>query len=240
MSRPVLVVEHEADASLDLMAPALQHLAEVVRPYRGETLPDPEFAGWSGHFGGLVVLGGEMAAWEDDVAPWLPAVRSMLRAAVRAKLPTLGICLGAQLLAHATGGRAERGDAGLEIGPVTVTPTEAIIGDPFTGAAMFEAFSVLTYHRDAVTALPADAEVLATGDDYPIQAFRVGERAWGVQYHPEVSVTGFEQWLAGLPADFADLDILRAAVRDAAEPQRGLATTHAEAFVQAAGLPWGP
>lgn len=230
--RTVLVVEHEAGASLDLMASTLGSAVEVVRPYRGEPLPDPDVAS-SGRFGGLLVLGGEMAAWEDDVAPWLPATRALLAAAVRARLPTLGVCLGAQLLAKATGGRAERGAAGLEIGAVEFRPLPAAVGDPLLPAGPV---SALTYHQDAVTQLPPDAELLATGDAYPVQAFRVGECAWGVQYHPEVSVAGFERWLTGLPPDHPDADGLRASVRDCQAAQQQLARGHAAGLARRAGL----
>lgn len=229
--RPLLVVEHEADAGLDLMA-AVVGRVEVVRPYLGEAVPGGEVAS-SGRFGGLLVLGGDMAAWEDDVAPWLPATRALLAAAVRAELPTLGICLGAQLLATATGGAVERGGVGLEIGAVEIRPLPPAVADPLLPVT---AVSALTYHRDAVTGLPPDAELLATGDVYPVQAFRVGTCAWGVQYHPEVSVPGFERWMAGLPPDFPDAGVVRASARAAGAAQRELARAHGEGLVRAAGL----
>ncbi|MFI7587321.1 type 1 glutamine amidotransferase [Spongisporangium articulatum] len=240
MTRPLLVVEHEADASLDLMDPPLRAASPVVvvRPYLGEALPG--VADLTA-FAGLVVLGGEMAAWEDERAPWLPATRALLAQAVRTQLPTLGICLGAQLLAHATGGRAMRGDDGLEVGAVPLRVLPGADGDPVVPAADFTS---LTYHRDVVGRLPADAELLVTGDRYPVQAFRVGARAWGVQYHPEVSVRAFEHWMDTsatladeVGARGGDVAQLRAEVGAADGVQAELATAHAMGVAQVAGRP---
>jgi GMP synthase (glutamine-hydrolysing) len=106
----IAVVVHEDHAGLGRLSDFGCRL-DVRRPDRGDPLP----ADLTGH-DGLVVLGGSMAAWEDDVAPWLPATRRLLAEGVERGLPTLGVCLGAQLLALATGGRVERGGAGLEVG----------------------------------------------------------------------------------------------------------------------------
>ena len=72
-----------------------------------------------------------MAAWEDDLAPWLPAVRTLLRVAVDQAVPTLGVCLGAQLLALAAGGVVVRGPTGPEVGVLTVHLSPQARLDPF-------------------------------------------------------------------------------------------------------------
>jgi len=98
--RRLLVIEHEADAPVALFGEWLTGVGvelEVIRPWKGDPVPSQVATG------GLVVLGGAMAAEDDDVAPWLPAVRSLLREAVPAGVPTLGICLGLQLLALGRG-----------------------------------------------------------------------------------------------------------------------------------------
>jgi len=239
---PVLVVEHEAHASLDLMAaPLAAGWAEVVvvRPYLGQSLP-----GDTQGLGGLVVLGGEMGALDDDVAPWLPATRALLADAVRRSTPALGICLGAQLLAAATGGSVERGSAGLELGLAPVSPLPAAAADPYlapvlAGTVPATPFDVLQYHRDAVTRLPPDAELLVTGELYPHQVFRVGAAAWGVQYHPEVSAPVFAAWLES--ADHEDPAVsARARSGLAARPhlvgRQDLADVHAAGLLAAATL----
>lgn len=251
--KPLLVVEHSADAGLDLLAAHFDASVpsgpgvEVVRPYLGDRVP-----GASG-YGGLVVLGGATGAWDDDVAPWLPATRRLLADAVRSELPTLGICLGAQLLAAACGGTVERGGAGLEFGLAAVTPLPAARDDPFFGRIGSAAgagsagrpvnqqltWQVNQYHRDAVTRLPADAELLVTGRQYPHQGFRVGAAAWGVQYHPEVSTEGFADWVASgqrigeLPDDAGSV---LEAVRAGATTQLRLAAAHGGAFLDVVGV----
>jgi GMP synthase-like glutamine amidotransferase len=184
----LLVVQHEDRVPLcRLTFPGLE--LDVVRPDRGEPLPER----LSAH-AGLVVLGGTMAAWEDDVAPWLPATRSLMAACVDDGTPVLGICLGAQLLALATGGRVERGACGPELGVVTIQGTPDAATDRLT-AGLGSAWPGPQGHHDAVTELPPGAVLLASTPAYPHQVFRVGERAWGVQYHPEVTRDVLADWL---------------------------------------------
>jgi GMP synthase (glutamine-hydrolysing) len=200
----VVVIEHEPGCPLDRFTGWLDGLAvDVVRPYAGDAVP--LLRGGShgaGVVDGIVVLGGQMSAYDDDVAPWLPATRDLLRDAVATGRPALGICLGAQLLAVAAGGKVEVGAApGRESGVVDVRwrpearddPLVAGLADPFPGPSM---------HADAIVDLPADAVWLASSGLYPCQALRVGAAAWGVQFHPEVSLSTFRGWAEHL----ADVD----------------------------------
>jgi GMP synthase (glutamine-hydrolysing) len=245
-SRPVLVIEHASDAGLDLMSGMFGSRLRVLRPYLGDRMPDLFFEDGQGYTG-LIVLGGEMGSWDDEVAPWLPATRRLLADAVRQQLPTLGICLGAQLLAAACGGRVERGAAGLELGLAPVTPLAACTTDPFFGrvdrtleadrpGGERGAWAVYQYHYDAVTRLPSDAELIVTGQPYPDQGFRVGSAAWGVQYHPEVSTRGFVHWVdsaerTGELAPDAGARVLPS-IRAAEAAQGRLASAHAQAFLE--------
>jgi GMP synthase (glutamine-hydrolysing) len=189
----LLVVEHEAGCPLDRFERWLGGLVvEVVRPYKGEKLPDEPGDG-------LLVLGGSMSAYDDEVAPWLPQTRQLLAAAATTGVPTLGICLGAQLLAVACAGTVDvAATPGRECGVVDVRwrPEAAedilVAGlpDPFPGPSL---------HADAVTTLPAGAVWLGSSEIYRHQAFRVGSVAWGVQFHPEVSVPTFHGWAEELP-----------------------------------------
>jgi GMP synthase (glutamine-hydrolysing) len=193
---PVVVVEHEADCPLDRFGDWLDGVpVRIVRPYAGDQVPTDAP-------GGLVVLGGQMSAYDDAVAPWLPAVRELLVESVARRRPTLGICLGAQLLAIATGGRVDVGAAaGRESGVVDVRWRPEAASDPLTHG-LPDPFAGPSMHADAVVELPAGAVWLASSPMYPYQAFRVGTAAWGVQFHPEVSRRTFASWADQL----ADVD----------------------------------
>jgi GMP synthase (glutamine-hydrolysing) len=185
--RGIVVIEHEARCPLDRFADWLDVEARVIRPYAGDRVP-------TSVDDALLVLGGTMSAYDDAVAPWLPAVRDLLAAAVADRVPTLGICLGAQLLAVATGGRVEVADRrGRESGIVDVRWREPAASDPLV-RDLPEPFAGPSMHADAIVELPADAVWLAESAMYPYQAFRIGPAAWGVQFHPEVSLPTFGQW----------------------------------------------
>jgi GMP synthase-like glutamine amidotransferase len=146
---------------------------------------------------GLVVLGGAMAAWEDERAPWLPAERELLASSVAAGRPVLGVCLGGQLLALACGGTVERA-AVAEVGVTELTLTGAAAADPLF-AVLPQGAPVGQYHQDAIGALPAGAVHLASTEVCRHQAFRLGESAWGVQFHPEIDAGIIATWLPDDP-----------------------------------------
>ncbi|HVN10779.1 MAG TPA: type 1 glutamine amidotransferase [Kineosporiaceae bacterium] len=227
----LLVIQHQDDGGLGrLRAPFAATTLDVRRPDRGEPLPD-DLDG----VGGLVVLGGSMAAWEDDVAPWLPQTRRLLALGVETRVPVLGICLGAQLLAHATGGRVERGAHGIEAGLSAIVPTADAEGDPLMAALPAAAFPGPQGHHDAIVELPPGAVLVATGHPYPHQAFRLGATAWGVQYHPEVTAEDFAGWMREdaplVVAAGIDPFVAARAVLDADEELDELAAAHATGFL---------
>jgi GMP synthase (glutamine-hydrolysing) len=196
MSQPlsVLVVEPDPHCPPDRVGLWLADggaAVQVVRPYAGDPLPErvEQHA--------LVVLGGHMGANDDAEHAWLAPTRRLLARSAAAGVPTLGICLGAQLLARACGGRVEVGEPGPEAGVVDVRWRPEAGDDPLLGELpepFATSFPGPSMHHDAVVELPADAVWLGETAMYPHQAFRVGERAWGVQFHPEVSLPTFTAW----------------------------------------------
>ena len=181
---------------------------DVMRPYAGDALP----ADLDGYVA-LVVLGGEQHVYPNPDgtpgAPWFDAVESLLRKAVRARTATLGICLGAQLLASAHAGTVGPAAAGPEIGTRLVAKRDAAESDPLFGP-MPMLPDVIQWHHDEVTELPMGAVLLAASTNYPVQAFRLGTAAWGVQFHPECDTRILSTWVdenrpllgeLGLPAD---------------------------------------
>jgi GMP synthase-like glutamine amidotransferase len=163
----------------------------VVRPHAGEPLPETLDG-----YAALIVMGGEQSAYDTGVE-WFPRLESLLRKAVRYHVPTLGVCLGGQLLAQALGGRVERSEQGLEIGAKLVAKRDIAAEDPLFGPIPF-APDVIQYHSDEISVLPAGAVLLAASTYYPHQAFRVGDRAWGIQFHIETDTEMFANWATGL------------------------------------------
>jgi len=230
----ILVVQHQDDGGLGRLRPHLEAGADVDtrRPDQGDPLPETLDG-----VDGVVVLGASVAAWEDERAPWLPRTRALVIEAVDEGVPLLGICLGAQLLAHAAGGRVEPGAVGIEAGLSTIRPTPAADGDPLMDALPAGGYPGPQGHHDSITELPPGAVLLATGDIYQHQVYRLGDVAWAVQYHPEVTADDFEGWMR------EDADAVAAVGRDAADVVREvraadaeleeLARAHAEAFLRA-------
>ena len=142
-----------------------------------------------------------MSAGDDDSLPWLSDEKELIAEAVRAGKPFWGVCLGVQLLAASLGARVYPGPAP-EVGILPVTLTEDGLGDPVFGA-LPDRLPTLQWHGDTFD-LPPGAVLLAGSPAYPNQAFRVG-RAYGVQFHLEVSPELAREW-ADVPEYAASLE----------------------------------
>ena len=163
----------------------------LCHPYRGEPLPAPD------ELDGLVVMGGPMGVGDTAEHRYLARESKLIAAIVHAGRPVLGVCLGAQLLAHALGARVYRGERD-EIGCGAVSLTAAGREDPVLGSVGTATLPVVHWHRDTFE-LPADATLLASSERFPHQAFRVGTRAYGLQFHVEVEQELARTWRALLP-----------------------------------------
>jgi GMP synthase (glutamine-hydrolysing) len=166
-------------------------------------------------FSGVVLTGSH--AMVSERAPWSEALVPWLQEAVRAGTPVLGICYGHQLLAHALGGEVTHHPDGVEIGTVTVNRHAVSEADPLLGG-LPERFPAQAVHWQSVRKLPANAVLLAGSAHEAHHAFRVGERAWGVQFHPEFSDPALRAYLDGLGPILASEGRDAAAIADALRP----------------------
>lgn len=175
----------------------------------------------------VVVLGGPIGVYEQDRYPWLADELALLRRRLARGLPTLGICLGAQLMAAALGGRVHPGDAGKEIGFRPITLTTEGEKSPLRHLAPASCLP-LHWHGDTFE-LPPEAVRLAGSALYQNQAFAVEDHALAVQFHPEFDGRRVEQWLVGHAGELAaagiDLHALRsdAAAHGDALARQGMA-----------------
>ncbi len=188
-----VVVQHVAGEGPGLIGALARQRGlslDLRRMDSGEALPDVDA------IAALVVLGGPMAAYEAVEHPHLLDEQRLLEDAVARGLPVLGICLGAQLLAAALGARVYPGPAP-QIGFGEVKLTGDGSDDPLLGPAG-PSFPAFHWHGDTFD-LPPGAVHLASTRPYKHQAFRVGDRAWGLQFHIELDQTLAREWALLLP-----------------------------------------
>jgi GMP synthase (glutamine-hydrolysing) len=161
----------------------------------GELLPDPRA------FDAIVAMGGPMSATDDVALPWLAEEKRLIAEEVRAGVPFFGVCLGVQLLAASLGARVYPGPEP-EVGLLPVTLTADARSDPVF-AGLPRELVTLQWHGDTFD-LPESAVRLAGSPAYENQAFRY-RRAYGVQFHLEVSAEMAAEW-AEVPAYAASLE----------------------------------
>jgi GMP synthase-like glutamine amidotransferase len=163
---------------------------ERVELDRGESLPP-----WR-DVDAVIAMGGPMSVNDDADHPWLTDEKRAIAEAVRAGVPFWGVCLGVQLLAASLGARVYPGPQP-EVGLMPVTLSEEALADPVFAGLPREVLT-LQWHGDTFD-LPEGATALAGSPVCPNQAFRWGERAYGVQFHLEVSTEMAKEW-AAVPA----------------------------------------
>ena len=202
--RPLLlVVEHEPACPPGHLGTWLTDAGaelDVCRPWAGDEIP--ELAAYDG----LLVLGGSMGANDDATTPWLTPLKERIRAAIDAGLPTLGVCLGHQLVAVALGGESVPNPLGQQVGLFDVGWTPEAAGDDLVGPLATPRRGV-QWNADVVTRLPDGAVVLAATPAGELQVARFGPSAWGVQLHPEVDEPLVRSWAEGDRDDHLRLGI---------------------------------
>jgi GMP synthase (glutamine-hydrolysing) len=143
----------------------------------------------------LIVLGGPIGVYDDADYPCVADAIDVVRRRLTADAPTLGICLGSQIMAAALGARVYPGSAGKEIGWGPIGLTDIGAAGPLVEIGSANT-AVLHWHGDTFD-LPNRAQLLASTQRYAHQAFSVGRRGLALQFHPEVTAAGLESWFIG-------------------------------------------
>lgn len=155
----------------------------IVRPFKGEALPEADDS-----VAGSVIYGGPFNVFEEDLHPFLHAEAEWIRTCMAGKVPLLGICQGAQQIARVMGAEVGPPASGLhEFGYYPVSPTPE-------GQDLLPDTLYMTQAHFHTFAIPEGAVHLATSPLYPNQAFRIGDRTYGFQFHPECTIEGFRRW----------------------------------------------
>jgi GMP synthase (glutamine-hydrolysing) len=187
----VLVVQHQEDCPPALVGDWLTEAGcrlDVRHPDAGDALP----ADLRDHRA-LLVLGGSMGAGDDAQHAWLGPTKRLVRSAVEGGVPTLGICLGHQVVAAALGGTVEVNPRGRQFGVLPMGWLDDASGDPVLGSRPDRC---IHWNNDVVTVLPPGAVTLAQAPDGTVQAARFAPSVWGVQPHPEVDDAIVARWAA--------------------------------------------
>jgi GMP synthase (glutamine-hydrolysing) len=210
-----LAISHQSDAGSGVFADEMRErgveLDEWLLSERG-TGPPHEIADYQA----VLTFGGAMHADQEDRHPWLRFEKDFLAAILDDGMPVLAVCLGSQLLADAAGGTVRRASEP-EIGWKHVEITEQGSSDPVIGP-LAPAFTAFQWH--SYESLPPDGAVILASSPVCAQAYRVGETAWGIQFHAEVSAADAEKWIDDYRSDEdavrigVDPDALRAETRE--------------------------
>jgi len=175
----------------------------------------------------LVVLGGPVGVYDEHVYPFLRQETELLSKCLVDNVPTIGICLGAQLIAHALGERVYPGPQ-KEIGWAPLELTDAGRDSPLRSLSDL---SVLHWHGDTFD-LPLGCELLASTTICRNQAFAMGNRVLGLQFHPEVEGLNFERWLIGHAVEISGSNLSPKTLREQAELHSAKLEAAATALIQ--------
>jgi GMP synthase (glutamine-hydrolysing) len=211
----VLVAQHAWEDPPGTLGEMMQERNILFDTVKVEEAPLPDLD----QYDAFIILGGPQHAGDDHIHPYLVQEKALIRKAVVRDIPYLGVCLGGQLLAHAMDAPVYR-NAQVEIGFYEVQLTQEGKNDPlFQGLPDYQ--QVFHWHADTFE-LPAGAMLLATGDNNIKQAFRFGRRAYGLQYHIELTVEMFDTWMHFHPHRQEAIEVLGRESYESIEQQRSM------------------
>ena len=191
----VLTIVHQRDAGAGVFGEKLRAAGAETDTWLIAEADEPPADPAS--YGAVMTFGGAMHPDQEERHGWLGDEKKLLAGLIEAGTPLLGACLGAQVLCEAAGGEVRRMDRP-EIGWLEVEVTREGEEDPLLGA-LAPAFRAFQWHSYECVP-PPGATVLARSEAC-VQAFRVGERAWGIQFHAEVSSADARSWIADWRSD---------------------------------------
>jgi GMP synthase (glutamine-hydrolysing) len=186
----ILVVQHVPHEGLGIIGPALVRggfQAEFLKVYENRSIPRT-----TDGYSGLIVLGGPMGVYEADFFPFIKGELRLIESALKAKTPTLGVCLGSQMIAGAAGAKVYKGGK-KEIGWYRVSLTDEGEADRLL-MGMPKEFTVFQWHGDTFD-VPEGGVNLASSELFPNQLIRIGANAYGVQFHLEVTERMVYEWI---------------------------------------------
>ena len=186
MARRVVLIEHDDSPNDDRAATWLAERGfefDWRRPYAGDSLGEPD-----GSVAGTIIYGGPQSVPDNQRQPFMRDEARWIEGCVRKEIPTLGLCLGGQMIAHALGAEVRPGANGYhEFGYYPLFPTDE-------GRSHFPDELYVTQAHFHEFELPDGAVLLARSELYPHQAFRYGDTTFAFQFHPECTIAGFRRW----------------------------------------------
>lgn len=194
--KPILIIKHIESEGPGVFGRVIEEEgipSITLNTWESAGFPDPE------DFSAILVMGGPMGVYEEDEYSFIRPELEMLGVAVGKDMPVLGVCLGAQMVAASAGARVFRGDAE-EIGWFEITLSGEGLKDPVFGVISSEEASIPVFqlHGDSFD-LPTGAVHLASSALFENQAFRLGSRVYGLQFHVESTEAMISKWISRRP-----------------------------------------
>ena len=197
----ILVIQHNLDDHLNELAAPLIEAGLEIDTWDVENAPAPTTP--LSEYDGLISLGAIAGVLEEEDHAWMPVERKLFNQALDLEMPLLGICFGSQLLASAAGAEVYKTPTP-EVGWTRVEMLPEASGDPIMGA-LGKHPDVFHFHYDTFN-MPEGAKLFGITNGIN-QAFKVGPKAWGMQFHIEVGLAAMHSWFATYPRAFEKLGV---------------------------------